>query len=337
MSRIFLTGASGYVGGDILHLLQSKHPQHKCSVLLRDSAKAAAISKVYPDVRVVLGDLDSASLIEEEVRQSDIIINAASSGHIKCVEAIGRGLASRTTPTPAHWIQISGASLLSIPDIVNGTFGEPTDKVYSDVDGVHELQDLIRQNSSTRLVDNYLLGVSGYKTAVIFPPIIYGQGRGVTKQRSVQVPELSRVTLQGRAAVQVGRGESTWSNVHISDLGDLFVKLVEKAVQGDEGDIWGQNGLYFPGNAMLNFKTIAQLVANAAYDMKLVDSNEVNEVSASEADSLTAKGSVFWGTNAQQDSQRARRLLGWAPQGLSLEEEIPTTVRVEATSLGLLG
>ncbi|KAL5356577.1 hypothetical protein BJX96DRAFT_162557 [Aspergillus floccosus] len=328
MTRIFLTGASGYVGGDILHLLRSRHPEYKYSVLLRDNGKAASITKTYPDVRVVSGDLDSASLIEDEVRQSDIIINAASSGHIKCVEAIGRGLATRIDSKPAHWIQISGASVHSIPDMVNRTFGEPTDTIHSDMDGANEVREFVRQNSAVRAVDSYVLSSSVCKSALVFPPIIYGQGRGVVKQRSVQIPELSRVTLQRGKAIQVGKGESTWSNVYISDLSEIFVKLVEKAVEGQEGELWNQNGIYFAGNDMLNFKTISQLVGKAALQMNLINSQEVMEVTASDADELTAKGSVFWGTNAKQNSQRARQLLGWVPQGPSLQEEIPTTVRV---------
>lgn len=69
------TGASGYIGGDVLHLLKTAHPEYECSVLLRDSGKAAAISKVFPDVRVVLGDLDAAALIEEEASKADVIIS----------------------------------------------------------------------------------------------------------------------------------------------------------------------------------------------------------------------------------------------------------------------
>jgi nucleoside-diphosphate-sugar epimerase len=86
----------------------------------------------------------------------------------------------------------------------------------------------------------------------VFPPIIYGRGRGIIKQRSIQIPELARVTIETGRAIQVGKAESTWSNVHISDVSDLFVKLVEKAVQKETGEnLWNQEGLYFPGNSML--------------------------------------------------------------------------------------
>jgi len=83
---------------------------------LRGSDKAAVVQKAYPRVRVVLGDLDSTSLIEEEARQADVVISktmiqwiligsnanrhldAATYKHQPSIEAIARGLASRSTP-----------------------------------------------------------------------------------------------------------------------------------------------------------------------------------------------------------------------------------------------
>ncbi|KAJ5568379.1 hypothetical protein N7450_010865 [Penicillium hetheringtonii] len=337
MARIFLTGASGYIGGDVLHLLKTSHPEYDVSILLRDGGKADAIKKVFPDVRVVLGDLDSASLIEEEASRADVIINAASNKNMTCVEAIARGLEKQNGPKSGHWIQVSGASVISVPDIVNGTFGEGSNKTYGDVDDAEEVRDIIRKNAGMRVVDNHLLNkVTGPKTALIFPPIIYGEGRGVTKQRSVQIPELSRVAIETRQVVQVGKGESTWSNIHIFDLSDLFVKLVEKAVQGSEADLWNQNGLFFVGNGQLSFGKISQLVAKAAQGLGLTDTSDVKSLSADEADKLWAPARVFWGTNARGDAQRATRFLGWSPKQHSVEQEIPTTVKVEATRLGKL-
>lgn len=227
---------------------------------------------------------------------------------------------------------MSGATVLSIPDIASGTYGEKSDKVYSDVDGADEVRQLIQQNSSKRVVDNKLLNLTGPKTALVFPPIIYGQGRGPIKQRSVQIPELARAAIQNRKAVQVGKGESAWSNVHISDISDIFVKLVEKAIQGaDDSTLWNRNGLYFAGNAMLNFKEISQLIAKAAHSQGLTEDTAVTEISHEEADRISAHAGILWGTNARQMSQRARQLLGWTPTAAFLGEEIPNTVRIEAS------
>jgi hypothetical protein len=148
----------------------------------------------------------------------------------------------------AHWIQISGASVLSISDIVQGRFGEGSDETFSDVDGADKLREIITQNASRRVVDSIILNLTGPRTALVFPPIIYGQGQGPVSQRSVQIPELARVAIQTGTAIQVGRGESIWSNVHVSDISDIFVKLVEKAVRGETDGLWNKDGLYFAGN-----------------------------------------------------------------------------------------
>ncbi|KAI9370258.1 hypothetical protein BJX61DRAFT_544788 [Aspergillus egyptiacus] len=331
--RIFLTGASGYIGGDVLHVLRQAHPGYPVRVLVRDDAKGAAIAKAYANVTIVRGDLNSTALIEEEASQADVVIHAASSSHIKSVEAIARGLARRSSSTPAHWIQISGASVLSVADIVAGRYGAGTDKVFGDVDDAAEIRDIIKKNPVKRAVDNFILDLTGPRTALVFPPIIYGQGRGAVKQRSVQVPELARVTIEAKTGIQVGKGASTWSNVHISDVSDLFLRLVEKAVKGDTERLWNKDGLYFPGNGRLSFAEISQRVAQAAKELGLVNSASVKELTPDEADKLSPHAAVLWGTNAQQQSQRARQLLGWQPTGKSLQEEIPGTVWVEAVRL----
>jgi uncharacterized protein YbjT (DUF2867 family) len=58
----------------VLHVLKRTHPDYLISALVRDNTKAATVSKAYPDVRIVLGDLDSASLLEEEASQADVVV-----------------------------------------------------------------------------------------------------------------------------------------------------------------------------------------------------------------------------------------------------------------------
>ncbi|KAJ6172038.1 hypothetical protein N7470_001105 [Penicillium chermesinum] len=256
-------------------------------------------------------------------------LDAATYKHVPSVEAISRGLANRSKP-------VSGASVLSIPDITNNRYGEAPQKCYDDVKDASELRDIIHRNSTARAVDEYLLNIPGTKTAIVFPPIIYGKGSGPVNQRSIQIPNLARNALETRQTIQVGKGESIWSNIHIADLAQVFVKLVEKAVTGTEEDLWNHNGLYLVGNSKaITFGQISQLVANAAHKAGLTDSSSVKSVNASEADAVMGKGSIFWGTNAHQSSSRASTLLGWTQKEHSIEEDIPLTVQDEASRLGL--
>ena len=84
------------------------------------------------------------------------------------------------------------------------------------------------------------------KTALVFPPIIYGAGSGPGNVRSIQIPGLCRQAIDAKQAVYVGKGEAQWGNVHIADLGGLVAKLVGKAIKGGEEEkLWGEEGLYF--------------------------------------------------------------------------------------------
>ncbi|KAE8391975.1 NAD(P)-binding protein [Aspergillus alliaceus] len=308
-----LTGASGYLGGDILAALHAKHPEYKIAVLVRDADKGAKISQAYPKVHVVQGELDSVA-VEEEAQKADVVVT----------EMIYRGLTGSERTKPGYWIQVSGATLLSAPEIEKGIFGEPTDKVYNDIDDEQEIKALIHKYSAKRVIDYFILNLpqapQSPKTAVVYPPVIHGCGRGPIKQRSVQIPELSRITLQNKTGYRVGRGLSTWSNVHVSDVTQIFMILVEKAVAGKEGLFWNEDGIYFVENGAINFGDIGRLVAEEAAKLGLLSSASVKEISYSEADALSGHGGM----------------LGWTPTGKSLQDEIAETVRAEAVSLGLL-
>lgn len=162
----------------------------------------------------------------------------------------------------AHWIQISGASALAAAEIADQKRvpGSPSDLIFDDLDGAPHLRAFI-QGYPSRVVDNYMLAVAAdsmpqVNTAIVMPPLIYGEGQGPGNQRSFQVPELARATLQRGRGLRVGKGQSRWGNVHIRDLGELFTLLVQRAVEGGEGpgreEIWNLGGLYLasPGESV---------------------------------------------------------------------------------------
>lgn len=75
--------------------------------------------------------------------------------------------------------------------------------------------------------------------------MIYGQGRGPINQRSIQIPDLAKATLQHGHGLHVGKGLSTWSHVHISDITRLIVMLVQAASHNANRSLWNENGIYF--------------------------------------------------------------------------------------------
>lgn len=69
------TGASGYVGGQILKELARSHPTFSVTALVRDSQVADRISRLYPKTQTVIGSLDDADLVENEASKASIILS----------------------------------------------------------------------------------------------------------------------------------------------------------------------------------------------------------------------------------------------------------------------
>ncbi|KAL8867552.1 MAG: hypothetical protein Q9174_005590, partial [Haloplaca sp. 1 TL-2023] len=63
--KLFLTGVTGYIGGDFLYLVSEKHPDWELTALVRNSDKGAKVTVAFPKVKLVYGDLSSTDLIEE--------------------------------------------------------------------------------------------------------------------------------------------------------------------------------------------------------------------------------------------------------------------------------
>ena len=76
MVRIFLTGATGYVGGDVLYRLQqSSLAKSQLACLIRDTSKAKHVLATYPNVEIVQGGLDDVDLVEQEARKADVVLS----------------------------------------------------------------------------------------------------------------------------------------------------------------------------------------------------------------------------------------------------------------------
>ncbi|KAF4544074.1 Nad dependent epimerase dehydratase [Lasiodiplodia theobromae] len=347
MARIFLTGATGYIGGDALHALYRAHPEYQISALVRDPAKSADVfAKEYPNVRIVQGSLDDGDLVADEAAKADVVLNLAATSHLPSVKSIHQGLKKASTSRsgkPAHWLQISGATVLACGEIASKTFGEPSDKVYHDLDS-GEIWAQVKKYPS-RAVDNYIHDVATQdagtvNTALLVGPIIFGAGRGPGNRRSIQIPELARTAIERRRAWQVGRGLSVWDHVHVRDLSGITLRLVERAVTGggDQSGLWGEDGAYFAGVGHLAFADISRRIAAAAYALGLADSPDaVDALPPAEADKLVGHASILLGTNARCDARRAVEKLGWSPKEQSLEQAIEETVRDEAGKVGKAG
>jgi N-acetyl-gamma-glutamylphosphate reductase len=72
--QIFMTGASGYVGSQLLHDMVAKHPDWHVTGLVRTEEQAKKINSKHPSVHMVIGDLDSSDIIIEQSKQANVVI-----------------------------------------------------------------------------------------------------------------------------------------------------------------------------------------------------------------------------------------------------------------------
>ena len=76
--RVFITGASGYVGGHLVAALHEKHPDWHLVLLVRNEDQKNLIQARYPNIEFVIGDLDSRELLIEEASKADVVLRSFS-------------------------------------------------------------------------------------------------------------------------------------------------------------------------------------------------------------------------------------------------------------------
>lgn len=245
-----------------------------------------------------------------------------------------------------YLIHTSGGAITGYPDINADRYGEPTDQVFNDWDGVMHMVNDIPDNAPHRDVDKTIQSHTSdrVKTAIVCPPCIYGQGRGPANNASVQIPGLIRLILSQRRGLQVGQGKNQWSFVHVADLSDVYSGLVGKALpdtpkssdDAAETEVWGQRGYFFAATSRYEWGNVASMIADEAHTQGLLDeeafkTGKVQSLSKSEIEKLKPFGAVLWGTNAQTEAIRAKKVLGWDPKGKpSVQESIAESVRLVA-------
>jgi nucleoside-diphosphate-sugar epimerase len=297
--KIFLTGASGYIGGSVANkLLQQGHQVYG---LVRSPEKAQLVKQL--GISPVLGSLDDSDRWQESVRSADAVINAASSDHRPAVEALVKALAE----SGKTLIHTSGSSIVG--DDVRGESESPN--VYADDEYFVPMP--IRQ--ARVAIDQFvrIAGVNrGLRSLVICPTTVYGNGRGL-QVASDQIPKLTRKSKEAGAGLYLGKGLNRWSNVYIDDLVDLYVLALEKAPSAS---------FFFAENGEENYQRIAVSISRQLGFRGKTESWPADEAIAEYGD--WARFAL--GSNSRVRAVNARRLLGWTPSGPGILEAIEKNI-----------
>ena len=205
--RIFLTGATGYIGSAVLDALVRSG--HEVAALVRNTEKAERVSRL--GVEPIVGDLSKPASYLPAATAADGIVHTAFE-FSKNGQKVDRGAID---------------TLISAAER-RASNGLPASLVYTS--GVWVLGDARTPADESAPVqpvplvawrpehEQVVLGAGrGVRTVVVRPGIVYGGARGI-------IGDLLKCASNGLVRV-VGEGKNHWPCIYDRDLADLYVRV----------------------------------------------------------------------------------------------------------------
>lgn len=292
--KIFMTGASGYIGGTVADSLIKAG--HAITGLARSEAAAAKLRSF--GIAAVRGDLGSHGIVRDAARAADAVINCASADDPFVIAAILEGMAGAGKVL----LHTSGSSIVG-----DKSAGKFSPKIYHEDTPYEPLPEKIQRVAIQRTA--LAAAAQGIRAVVLCPTLIYGQGRGANPD-SIQVPTLIRQAVKNGVPRYIGAGENVWSTVHIEDVCNAYLRAFEAAPAGS---------FFYIENGETSFKAIVESIARLLGGKRAAEGWSMDEAIAE----WGAMASWFsLGGNSRVSAEKARKMLGWKPAGAGLFHEI---------------
>ena len=211
--KVFVTGATGYIGTAVA--LRLKKAGHDVLALVRSKEKGAALQAA--GVKLVAGDMGSPASYAAGAYGSAAVVHCAQEQSDKTVELDKKTLQSARDLLRG---QVGATFIYTSGCWVAGETGEtPADETTP----LKPLEVVAWRPAHEQLALE--MEKDGIRAVVVRPGIVYGGKGGVTGML------FGSAAKQG-AAQLIGEGANHWPMVHLDDLAELYVRLVERAPAG---------------------------------------------------------------------------------------------------------
>lgn len=288
--NIFMTGASGYIGGVVVERLLEAG--HAVAGLARSGEAASKVAE--RNVTVVPGNISSLDTLRTAVGAADAVIHTA-------VEFSPEGFKAERMAVTAMLEELAGTEKPFLFTSGPGVLGNASDRVL-DEDSPYNPWPLVAERVTT---EGIVLEAASkrVRTVVIRPGMVYGRQGGNGAGLYTQVA--ARIGV----APYLGEVEAYWPVVHVDDLADLYVLALTAA----------------PARTIIHGMTtesvrLRDIAEAAARGLCLPGGTAIWDAQQIEQEFGPA-GSIFM-VNQRFASSRAETLLNWRPSRPGLLEEL---------------
>jgi nucleoside-diphosphate-sugar epimerase len=292
--RVFMTGATGYIGSHVAARL--KAGGHDVIGLARNESASEKLQRAR--IHPVMGDMEDAAVLREMVRDADAVVHCGFARGPRAVELEGSALDVMLDSLGSdHEAFIYTSGIWVYGDRGDALIGEDAPLAPTPLVAwrpAHERR---------------VLGAAAHRlrTIVIRPAMVYGDAGGIV---GGMVEEARRGPLR-----VVGDGRNRWSCVRVDALAELYALALERAERG---------AIYNAARgAAVPYVEIARAAVRAAGGDGTVEHQSLEDARAvlgAYADALAV--------DLQVSSARAARELGWEPHRPTILEELSATTVV---------
>ena len=312
--HIFITGATGYIGGTTLNHLLAAYPDLSITAIVRTATEATTLQAAHPSVSTVLGNLDSRSLLMAEAAKADLVLHMANADHEAGTLALVDGMATKNGADKGVFIHTSGSANLLDPITLNDTLGQSAE-VYSDIADYERIAAFPSDRWHVAIERKVTAAgeANGIKTIILAPAQIIGPGTG-TGKRSTFTNDYIKGAIKLGAAFLINEGQNIWGWSSPADCASAMTFFVSEALKGRKGKLsYGKDGYYFIETGETVKRDQAQFVAKLLKEAGKIDSEELVSIDAGAAAKMHPLGGILWGSSSRPRADKLRAL-GWQPK-----------------------